>query len=320
MDKLHLTPSDLDAKGKRAGGFVKSNYKKIISVFLLLMILLTMVMDLTVDFEITLMDVGTYATLLTIYVLNLMVNADDGKDAGKRDERYIESRDRYKEVVERVIESGRSRYLDFFCRDRREKNLIERRRLVLSRAGIGYGKYLREYIGKAPPTDLPKEKQRAIMEANAMRMESLTPSMLLTAGKKDESNHIIGEDPRRKYWATLVARIISSAILTLIIVSPDGSAAGMPTTTRVLAGLVKLSSYVMSGYFGYYTGYNHMAVDVASYTVSQTRLLSEAEQWIGEREKELERAARGEDEDAIPEGMDALTGDALEKGWIGNGS
>jgi hypothetical protein len=309
MDKLHLSPADLDAKGKRAGGFVKSNYKKIISAFLLLMILLTMVMDLTVDLEITLMDVGTYATLLTIYILNLVVNADDGKDAGKRDERYIESQAKYKEVVERVISSGRSRYLDFFCRDRREKNLIERRRLVLSRAGIGYGKYLREYIGKEPPEDLPKDKQRAIMEANAMRMETLTPSMLLTAGKRDEGNHIIGEDPKRKYWGTLIVRIISSAILTLIIASPDGSSVSAPTVARVAAGLVKLSSYVVSGYFGYYTGYNHTAVDVASYTVSQTRLLSEADQWIGEREKELEEAAKAAEEDEVPDGLDALTGE-----------
>lgn len=312
MDKLNLTPADLDEKGKRAGGFVKSHYKKIISAFLLLMILLTMVMDLTVDLEITLMDVGTYATLLTIYVLNLMVNADDGKDAGKRDQRYRESQEKYKEVVNRVIESGHSRYLDAFCRDRREKNLIERRRLVLSRAGIGYGKYLREYIGKPPPEDLPRDKQRAIAEANAMKMEMLTPSMLLTAGKKDEGNRIIGEDPKRKYRASLCVRILSSAILTLIIASPDGSSVSAPTIARVAAGLVKLSSYVMSGYFGYYTGYNHEALDVASYTVSQTRLLCEFEKWIIEHESELEDAVSNMDEDRVPDNIDALTGDVIE--------
>jgi hypothetical protein len=192
VDKINITPADLNDKGKQASGFFKSNYKKIISAFLLLMIVLTMIMELSIDMEFTFRDLGNYVILITIYILNLVVNADDGKDAGRRDKRYTAAKGDYSTINDRVIECGSSRYLEAFCRQRREDNLIERRRAALSRANIGYAKYLREYIGHKPPRELSKDKREAIKWANGMRMENLSPNMLLTAGKKVENHRIMG--------------------------------------------------------------------------------------------------------------------------------
>jgi hypothetical protein len=314
VDKINITPADLNDKGKQASGFFKSNYKKIISAFLLLMIVLTMIMELSIDMEFTFRDLGNYVILITIYILNLVVNADDGKDAGRRDKRYTAAKGDYSTINDRVIECGSSRYLEAFCRQRREDNLIERRRAALSRANIGYAKYLREYIGHKPPRELSKDKREAIKWANGMRMENLSPNMLLTAGKKVENHRIMGDDPVRRYRASLISKVLFAAVLTFIMADITGSDVSAPTMVRVAAGVAKLISYMVSGYFGYYTGYNHIALDVTAYTVQQTRLLHEFEAWVEEHKDELFRLIPHVDEDQIPEGVDALTGERLTEG------
>ena len=311
--KFTLSPVELNEKGEQAKGFLKSNYKKIISVFLLLMILMTMIMELSIDMEFTMRDFGSYIILITIYILNLIINADDGRDAGRRDKRYTTGRERYTDVCDRVVGCGSTRYLDAFCRDRRESNLIERRKLVLSRANIGYGKYLKEYIGKKPPKDLSKDKQHAIKQANDMKMEHLTPNMLLTAGKKEANHHIIGDDPAKRYRASILSKILGAAVLTFIMADITGGDMGTPTMVRVAAGVAKLISYMVSGYLGYYTGYNHIALDVTAYMRQQTRLLHEFEAWVVEHANELFRLIPRVDEDQVPEGMDALTGEMIER-------
>jgi hypothetical protein len=108
--------------------------------------------------------------------------------------------------------------------------------------------------------------------------------------------------------------VLFAAVLTFIMADITGSDVSAPTMVRVAAGVAKLISYMVSGYFGYYTGYNHIALDVTAYMVQQTRLLHEFEAWVEEHKDELFRLIPHVDEDRIPEGVDALTGERLMEG------
>lgn len=305
-----MDPTEINEKGKHAASWLKRSYKRIISFLLLAFIIFTMILDLSLQIELTMQDIGMYAILMTVYIINLVLNADDGREAGRQNKRYIEQRKAYYEINNRMIGSGCSRFLPQFCRERREQNLIERRRVVLSRVNIGYGTYLTKYVGQEPPADLPKDKRKAIKLANSLKPEELTASMLLHEGKKEVDARIIGEDPNKRYLIELLTKILSAAFMTLIIGDVVGSSASGPSLASIAAGLAKLISYLVSGYFGYYTGYNNIALNVTDYMRQQTRVLHEFEAWYVEKGGNLESVIH-EDTDAVPEGMDALTGELI---------
>lgn len=312
MDKpdWKMDPTEINEKGKAAGSWLKRSYKKIISAFLLVLIVFTMVLDLSVKVDLTLRDIGTYAILMTVYILNLILNADDGRDHGRQNKRYVDQRKAYYEINDRMTNSGCSRFLPQFCRERRECNLIERRRAVLSRVNIGYATYLTKYVGKKPPRDLSREKRKAIKIANSLKPEELTASMLLHEGKKEVDPRILGEDPTKRYFSELFMKICGAAVVTFVIGDIAGVNASGPTLASVAAGIGKLVSYLVSGYFGYYTGYNNVALTVTDYMRQQTRVLHEFEAWYQENRDHLGGFSHV-DMDAIPEGMDALTGEML---------
>ena len=253
---------------------------------------------------------NTYAILMTVYILNLILNADDGRDHGRQNKKYIDQRKAYYEINNRMTESGCSRFLPQFCRERREQNLIERRRAVLSRVNISYVTYLTKYVGRKPPKDLSRDKRKAVKLANSLKPEDLTASMLLHEGKKEQDPRILGEDPTRRYIGELFMKICGAAVVTFVIGDIAGITANGPTLATVAAGVGKLVSYLVSGYFGYYTGYNNIALSVTDYMRQQTRVLHEFEAWYQENRDHLGGFAHI-DMDAIPEGMDALTGEML---------
>ncbi len=305
-----MDPAEISEKSKGAQSWLKRSYKKIISAFLLVFIVFTMILDLSLKVNLTVRDIGTYAILMTVYVINLILNADDGKEAGRQNRRYVEQRKSYYEINDRMISTGCSRFLPQFCRERREQNLIERRRVVLSRVNIGYATYLTKYVGKEPPRDLPKDKRKAIKLANSLKPEELTASMLLHEGKKEVDQRIIGDDPTKRYVGEILMKICWAAVVTFIIGDIAGTSVSGPTIASIAAGIAKLISYLISGYFGYYTGYNNIAITVTDYMRQQTRVLREFEAWYMENRDHLGSVTHV-DTDTIPEGMDALTGEMI---------
>ena len=212
--------------------------------------------------------------------------ADTGARKGAQDEDFINAKKRYEELRKELEASGGIFSLGEFCHRYTASELVSSQKNILLSAGISYSEFEEKYKGKEKkdlPRELGRKQIKIIARANSLKPITLTPDMLLSAGRKNHSRNPLCNSPEKKRALRSFGALLPTTVTSFFAVSVVCSIISEPTMATVTECIIKLFALVWNGTKGYAMGYNNISREASEYLLGRCDILSSA---ISEAKKE----------------------------------
>ncbi len=213
-----------------------------------------------------------FSSLIMYYALN-----DTGVGHGKAEKEYLDAKEAYEESTKKAF-SCKTQKLPTFCTNLCAEELAEARKSLLLPYGIPYAVYLAKYRGKSKkelPETLTRDERSAILRANRLSCQRLTPGMLLDNGTGNGSRkrYLLGMSPNRKRVFRDILILLPTFLSAFFSVSIVFSLIESPSFATFIACMLKVCALLWHGVKGYRTGYLYASRDCVAYFQAKTRLL-----------------------------------------------
>ena len=218
---------------------------------------------------------SSLALLLTSAYIIYFSLEDAGEKLGERSHEYATAKERFDGVLAKIggedVEPMRA-----FCADYAARELEFRRKALMLSYGIS--RSMIEEYEKGELKD--KRAKKGIRKLCSLRAAPLSPTMLLSTGKRQSREELRSPEGRRLPW--LVVKLIPSTLCMTLTVSVMLTAKAGMTAADAINALLKLSSLPIIGFRGYSAGYSYVKNELSSWVGTKASIL---ESYVKERDE-----------------------------------
>lgn len=280
-----------EGKHKAVKGLIE-NRGMIVSIILALILVFafTTNINFTSKAEVLKLSLSIFVFMFCSYSMYIN-NAKSGTRAGKLTKAYIETEEKYIEIKTRIINEDKQVYLGEFCRLYVDEELKNARKDILDFVGIEYEEYVRKWVG-ADIKDIKKtekfsdREKQAVIKANALKPVRLTPDMLLKREREIKRRAPLKKTPTEKRNAKYIGRFMRTIITSIFACTIALDVIANPSWSTFSELCIRLLMVVLSGFFGYQTGYENITCDTVDYMHDQIDLLNQFEDFVDAKKQE----------------------------------
>lgn len=204
---------------------------------------------------------------------------DSGMRAGKRSQEYIDAVEQFDRLFKHVKENKCMRHAQEFCDDYVSKELKATRESILSEIGINYEDYTEHYMQMSnddiKSQKLSKRVQDTLIRVNAIKPIELTPPMFTKVGRASTARSPIGTDPQKKKAIKYGARLIRSAIVSLLLTSIVPDVMFSFSWAMLAYVCIRILFVIFTGFMGYSYNYENITTDTVNYINDKSTLLQQ---------------------------------------------
>lgn len=259
------------------------------SILILVILGLTAFITILLEGGIELKDLGfTAIVIMCCSYSYYLLQFDKGKLEGKKTEPHIKAMERYIALKTKLLQKSGAAALERYCTGRVDDELKNAREKLLKAYEISYAEYIEKYVELSPKeirkrTDITEPVKELLIRVNAMKPLSLSASMLVTEKQSEEREAFISKPIKGRLRYLKIKKFI-----TCIFFAVFGGFVAVTlifnfSVTGVIKAAVQIIFTVLGGIFGYRDGYEIYAADFVEYKNSQSDLLEEFFNGMGER-------------------------------------
>lgn len=274
-----------ESKNKAIKGFInnKGLYVGIILVFIVILVFTTNI-NFNSTTEIIELSLVIFVFIFCTY--SMYVNcADSGTKAGKNTSLYIDTKNKYDEIKNRIISQNNQIKLGEFCRLYVEEELKNTRKDILDSVGICYDEYQNKWIGRDKEEIkacdyLSNREKNAIIVANFVKPVKLVPEMILKCERVHKRRSPLSVNPRVKKTVRYSGRLAFTISMSLFTCTIALETISNPSWATFAELFFKLSMVILSGFVGFKMGYENITIDTVDYMLDQIDLLNQFEVYL----------------------------------------
>lgn len=294
-DYEDLTPDSNELKRKIVKN-LSDNMGIMMGVFILIMAIITMTVEISITKTVDIASHLADAFLLAFLSYSMYIGCSDtGRKKGLKTIEYKCAQSELLKKKTYVIDHNLQPRFAEFCSHYIKDELVRTKTHILSCTGIEYTVYIRKYTRLTNKEidamqNLTNLQKKAIKEANAVRPIRLSPDMMMGGVWDRKRRHPMSSNPDDLIFMNHIVRllfIVGTALLFPLIVL---DAVFNPSWEVVTMVCMKLTTVISNGFAGYKTSRDNIVVDKVRYMEDQTNLLSQAIQFI--ENKEIEKSMR----------------------------
>lgn len=270
-------------------GFIDRQKYFLLSLLIFISLISAKIWSMTIDPNISLKDITFQLVLYG--VLNYLIYyfmSSSGRDRGRISPQYLEAKNKYAEIHDKIRVGGLYVFLQPFCLWKKKTVTEEYRRDCLMDSTLTYEEYVEKYQGRnskvIKEAKLDKETRRCILEANAYKPPKLQASTLWQKSTFNEQVKFISRSGLNVMRVKRVFKILSIMIFSFISVSIKTETTAHFDWSLIIDVLMCASA----AFLGYRGGFEAYAYTEVSCYETKTEILNEAYDWIVEKQKENE--------------------------------
>lgn len=266
-----------DALTKKSGTAIIKNTGKIIAVITLIVATLLTFTDIALSSFGSEEFTATLTVMLTASYLMYFSLEDAGEKLGYESDEYVKVKGEF-DNARASIKGEDIPQLRDFCNQYTASELKFRQKCLLFE--LGYSE--KEYDEFISGSKVDRKMHGDFMRVKRLKPASLTPTMLLSGGRKTEANEVYKS--RFKFFK-MALKLIPTAVCTVVTVSVILTVKDGLTSSDIVESVLKLSSLPIIGCRGYAAGYTYVKSTEVPILHNKKRII---EAYLSERDMKSE--------------------------------